>query len=297
MGNVLARGQSLVIDVDKGEEVWNQPVDKFQSSINGNLVTSKIEYTVETQQAWEAHPAVTESKTIMYTLDLAAGSRIVGGAYAAGELIDFAWLMSPPAFGGYFSGLARVYGASTGAVVSGTSLASLAGNTTEGQGIGVWMPETGGTDGYWLKMEARPWVAPALLDQAQVLTEPSGLIQVSSFARPSTHVWLVRPTNHSGARVLVEAPRTNTLPPGAMVKVYESHACDGPLVLTMHAFTGDASLSPEEQTVEVEAPFCFVFEAPSAPSANESSLAEGGFEVRYQLCALGSDSTCDRPYY
>lgn len=101
MANMLGlQGQAFGIDADNTREKWNQPVHRYESrelfrrspSKDAHpetavevIVASKVTYTMEVHQAWEAltdtaeHQDVTKNYT--YTLELNQAGEIVGGQW------------------------------------------------------------------------------------------------------------------------------------------------------------------------------------------------------------------------
>lgn len=105
----LRREQSFVVDIDKGEEVWNQPVagheykaiasrppseDSAKTTDKEVLVEMVFSYVSEAGPTWEQRewPNIYRMK-LLYWLELDSNNQIVGGSWSpeSADRIDFAW--------------------------------------------------------------------------------------------------------------------------------------------------------------------------------------------------------------
>lgn len=296
LGNILGRGDTFIADVDRGGQVWNQPMVSYRSTINGNTVRSEVEYTTETEQKWEAHAPDTEKKTLIYHLDLTAGNEIVGGQHLSAEKWDFAWKMPPPRFAGYFGPLAALYNAATS---QGASVHSWEAGLEDS---GVFVPPTDMVDGYWTKVQPMPWVAPANFSNVQTMDAMSGVVSLDALtALTSTqaHTWLIQPNGaQHQQQVQVSIPPPTGLKDRDTLKVYEGRNCDGALVFAQDGrFIDD--LAPTE--LSMQAPFCVVFEATPLDATRSFEFEadqHGGFELSYETATqadlvLGASSPLD----
>jgi len=122
------RKQAFVIDVERGPQVWNQPVFAYSStvlredeaaatSVAGTakrvLVSTTIRYAAEVEPQWEplngTAGARVVDKTYSYWLELNASGEIIGGDWDAQERPDFIWLIEAVPFEGPFAGLSQIY--------------------------------------------------------------------------------------------------------------------------------------------------------------------------------------------
>jgi hypothetical protein len=120
------RRQAVVMDVDRWEEVWNQPVVWFKSQVLApNLrvtpgasraavremrLSTQIWYVDETENSWNpVHGTPLQKfgqKTFVYRIELDSANRIVGGTWESEERPDFIWHKNQLRdFGGYFARL------------------------------------------------------------------------------------------------------------------------------------------------------------------------------------------------
>lgn len=123
--------KGFVIDRDRSIQVWNQPVWRYQSIIEGTslpspgaapgtvreiIVRSDVTYVVEVYPQWDAlddeSPSFTAS--YRYRLELDQTGSIIGGEWLSNDRPDFMWTQEPPQFTGYFEALGNIYRASTG---------------------------------------------------------------------------------------------------------------------------------------------------------------------------------------
>lgn len=122
------RKQAFVIDVDRGYEVWNQPVFQYNSTVlrtdgpapsstpgteKRHLLSTTIQYTAEVYPDWEPFSTRglgrTFGKPYHYWIDLNAQGEIIGGEWYNHDRPDFAWVMEIAPFEGVFAGLSHIY--------------------------------------------------------------------------------------------------------------------------------------------------------------------------------------------
>lgn len=131
LANQIGRfGRAFVADVTRDEQVWNQPVHQFSSTILGYqgvssgaapgtvqeaVMETSMAYTVEINPKWQAttntashHDGV---KTYRYTVELNAYGQIIGGQWLTQDRPDFLWIHEPAAFTGYYTNLGPLYNA------------------------------------------------------------------------------------------------------------------------------------------------------------------------------------------
>jgi hypothetical protein len=133
------RKQGFVVDITRGNEVWNHPVYGFTSRILEERTPSRnaapgaikelrvettINYIVEIDQSWSSHRGRTRipgdaTKRYSYLLELNVNDEIIGGEWLTADRPDFAWIAARPEFVGYFSQLGAVYNAALAGVQSG----------------------------------------------------------------------------------------------------------------------------------------------------------------------------------
>jgi hypothetical protein len=124
-------GTAFTCDVDRGSEVWNQPMTKYEytlgntsastntsapGTVKEQSVSLTMYYVKETYPSATAHQPLILNKNYNYHLDLDADNNILGGSYDENqsERVDFMWAEEVPAFFGYFEQLDKIYKASIG---------------------------------------------------------------------------------------------------------------------------------------------------------------------------------------
>jgi hypothetical protein len=120
--------QGFVVDRDRGIQVWNQPVNSFETQLgtvdvpranatagaaNSVVASTSMTYSKETQPQWQAHDPYQVTESYNYYLDLDSNGNIIGGSMMSVDRTDFAWSQSASPFFGYFTKLSDVYTAST----------------------------------------------------------------------------------------------------------------------------------------------------------------------------------------
>ena len=116
--------EGFAADVTRDYEVWNHPVHTYSSEILGSRAPSigsapgtvkevriqtKMSYTVELSQNWNATGAASRSKTYEYLLELNADGKIIGGAWISKDRPDFLWKQEDVTFEGYFAKIKDIY--------------------------------------------------------------------------------------------------------------------------------------------------------------------------------------------
>ncbi len=132
MTNMIGlRKEGFVIDKTRGDQVWNQPVWKYETEVEGSgepsegaaagtvrevTVKSKVTWGVEVQPHWDALGEESPSHTVVYRyrLELNAADDIIGGEWLQENRPDFMWTQEVPEFEGYFAPLKKIYEASIG---------------------------------------------------------------------------------------------------------------------------------------------------------------------------------------
>lgn len=123
------RGQGFVIDKTRGDQVWNQPVWKFETEVESTsgpsegaapgtveevTVTSEVTWGVEVVPHWDAlgDESPSHTATYRYRLELNKAGDIIGGEWMTEDRPDFMWTQEAPKFEGYFAPLKQIYEAS-----------------------------------------------------------------------------------------------------------------------------------------------------------------------------------------
>jgi hypothetical protein len=129
--------KGFVADIERGFQVWNQPITGYQARVLQEKKPSptaassavkeldmevRIDYTIESSAQWEAADPTssffTSSETYLYSIELDANGRIVGGEWESENRPDFLWMKEPPKFRGYFAKVKEIYDASIAATES-----------------------------------------------------------------------------------------------------------------------------------------------------------------------------------
>lgn len=126
LANELGKAKrGFVVDVTRDAEVWNQPVNSFDSKIvaetNGASpgaapgtvkevqVATAMRYTVETSPSRDAVGADEKVANYEYVLELDSNGTIIGGHWISEDRPDFLWRETAPIFQGYFKRLEQIY--------------------------------------------------------------------------------------------------------------------------------------------------------------------------------------------
>lgn len=113
------RGESLIADVERYQEVWNHPLISYESKIismigkpTGRIATisTKLMYVgISNRNSWGQIPDVINHMFLSYTLVLDHAGNMVSGEWLTNERPDFLWTVSrPEVFEGYLSDVIRL---------------------------------------------------------------------------------------------------------------------------------------------------------------------------------------------
>ncbi len=119
----------FVADIERGKQVWNQPITGFSTQVLGERPPSEqaapgtvkeidiethMNYAVENSAAWNMIDASdsTSSATYLYSVELDANGNILGGSWKSDDRPDFLWMQDAPEFVGEFSKIQEIYKAS-----------------------------------------------------------------------------------------------------------------------------------------------------------------------------------------
>jgi hypothetical protein len=148
LANQLAKGPNqlaFVGDIDRGIQVWNQPIFSFQSQqidsrppSNGSApgtvkevkLSTTMYYTKEYTPNWNGGNPVTRYFKYEYWLELDRNGNIIGGSHETWDRLDFAWSTKLQPFRDYFAALQILYTLSTNRTVVPSVLAPLRDVTT-----------------------------------------------------------------------------------------------------------------------------------------------------------------------
>jgi hypothetical protein len=116
--------QGFVVDRERGYQVWNQPLNSFNSTVgklaaprhnathgtkHSVMVHTDMTYSKETMPEWESHVAYQYTENYRYFLDLDSKGNIIGGDMMTYDRVDFAWIEKSSPFYGYWADLQFVY--------------------------------------------------------------------------------------------------------------------------------------------------------------------------------------------
>lgn len=125
--------QGFVGEVSRTEQVWNQPVfgyrstvlsesdDVYASAAPGTVrivnMQTEMRYITEVGPRWEPlpfddNPYQEDSRRYEYSLELNARGEIIGGEWRTEDHPDFFWTQGKPELTGYFQGVKQIYEAS-----------------------------------------------------------------------------------------------------------------------------------------------------------------------------------------
>jgi len=124
-------GKAFTCDIDRGIEVWNQPMTKYEytlgntseptnasapGTVKQQSVSLTMYYVKETYPSPAAHKPLVLNNNYNYVLDLDTNGNILGGSYDENQFdrVDFMWAEEAPEFFGYFKQLDTIYKASIG---------------------------------------------------------------------------------------------------------------------------------------------------------------------------------------
>ena len=117
--------RGFVVDVTRDAEVWNQPVNSFESQVMADKsgaspgaapgtvrevqISTRMAYTVETGASRTASGSFERVVRYDYVLELDNNGTIIGGHWLSDDRPDFLWRESAPIFQGYFKRLEQLY--------------------------------------------------------------------------------------------------------------------------------------------------------------------------------------------
>lgn len=122
--------EAFVADMNRGEEVWNQPIYGFKSAVQEYsdeiypeaapgttriaMVKTTVHYISELSAAWDPlpitnYPWQAVQQKLQYRLELAADGSIIGGEWDSESRPDFLWTEGRPQFAGYFGAVKNIY--------------------------------------------------------------------------------------------------------------------------------------------------------------------------------------------
>lgn len=108
------RGKSVVIDVERYQEVWNHPVISFESTIiemkstrrgKSLVINTRMTYVdVVEKNSWVNLPKILSHMTVRYELNLDEKGNMIDGKWLSRERPDFLWVVKEAkSFDGYLS--------------------------------------------------------------------------------------------------------------------------------------------------------------------------------------------------
>lgn len=124
--NMINRKIPMIADIDRGIEVWNQPIAGYEiiyqvqrnrigrlaapGTVREITVAMKMKYAQEVSQKWDSGLNIVKDVTYKYILELDRKDNIIGGEWISEERPDFIWTMSEPKFSDeYYSGIKTIY--------------------------------------------------------------------------------------------------------------------------------------------------------------------------------------------
>lgn len=275
--NLLAlRGQSFVIDKKSNHEVWNQPMQRFRSTVSGSprspTVTTTLTYVNERLPEWNQNTPDLLTMTLRYVLQLDGARRIRGGRFLTAERPDFVWRMPVQAPSGYFAPLRQLL-RSAGAVARA---AAARGNAT-------------GPFDFDDEADADDCPPVYTLPNHANLTAPRGTFGLRGYRPGSRHSWSLQPSCGDASHVVASiALRFTHLRIDAgyeAVKVYEGQDCSGALVAAYDGFH-----APEPITIEASSA-CVVFVSDGTRSDRSRSVVQAhNLALRARNTSTSDDS-------
>jgi hypothetical protein len=244
----------FVVDRDRSQQVWNQPVYKFvsQHRKSGGKVTvnTQMTYGKEVEPTWSKNDGYQVTEKYQYTLDLDSDGNIVGGDWKEFDRPDFAWDMQLPKFQGYF----------------GDKLETLYKQATN-QANELLL----------FKRAVHPTLTPLFFAQrvgaVQYLNETDGTIHVADSGKGERKAWIIDTQDASTISFIVDEFDTKRY--FDFVKVFEGAQCEGALVATWHGARHELRL-PASRTLAVRgSSACVVF------STDKSSEGGDSFRIKF----------------
>ena len=120
--------QGFVADVTRDQQVWNQPVHGFSSTILGMqapspgaaagtvqeaVIETQMRYSEEVHPRWDASNGTGHHadgvKVYQYRVELDQNGAIIGGEWMSDVRPDFLWSQERPAFTGYYGQLSSLF--------------------------------------------------------------------------------------------------------------------------------------------------------------------------------------------
>lgn len=124
--NMVNKGKPLVLDIDRGSEVWNQPVAGYKmtsESVDNEIsstaapgtvkqirIAMDLYYGKEAAPQWASDSLVIKTKSYAYTVELDKDDNILGGEWLSSDHPDFLWSQQVPRFSHeYYGKIQDVY--------------------------------------------------------------------------------------------------------------------------------------------------------------------------------------------
>jgi hypothetical protein len=123
---VLKNG--FVADIERGFEVWNQPILGYSTKVLGEKgpspnaapgtvkeldIETRMDYTVESMAEWNKKDTtsgfINSTAYYRYSLEVDKDGNILGGEWVSENRPDFLWMQETPKFSEYFSGVEEIY--------------------------------------------------------------------------------------------------------------------------------------------------------------------------------------------
>jgi hypothetical protein len=118
----------FIADIERGFEVWNQPILGFSVRVIGEKspspnaapgtvkeldIETRMDYASESLAEWNKKDNddnfLNSTAYYRYSLEIDNGGNILGGEWVSENRPDFLWMQEPPKFTGYFSGVEEIY--------------------------------------------------------------------------------------------------------------------------------------------------------------------------------------------
>eukprot|EP01117_Protostelium_nocturnum_P013464 TRINITY_DN5025_c0_g1_i1.p1 TRINITY_DN5025_c0_g1~~TRINITY_DN5025_c0_g1_i1.p1 ORF type:complete len:473 (-),score=117.18 TRINITY_DN5025_c0_g1_i1:60-1478(-) len=248
-GLIAGFKQFFIIDVDRSDSVWNQPVYKYsyivrqtrapqqfapQGTKKEVLVDMTLGYTQELTPSFfpDGAKVNVNSRKWRYWLELGEGDKILGGNYVSWERPDFLWTIQKPEFINYFSSLQTLYEQSTK------------------------KPK--------LQLEN---FASLRSENHREMVNPQGTIELSNYETNQHQTWSISPSRPSS--IQIDFVSINTKNNEDMIKIYEGSHGEGPLLAVYHG-----SILPKRITFPSPILIKFV---------SFNSGHKGSFALRYEV--------------
>ncbi len=119
------QGEGIIMDVERWDQVWNQPVIAYRAQVMGEFrpsqtaargtvrelrLSTQVWYVNETDNLWNpvhgTQNQKNDSKVFQYRVELNARDEIIGGTWESDERPDFIWQKAKvETFSGYFANI------------------------------------------------------------------------------------------------------------------------------------------------------------------------------------------------